>query len=721
MKKISTKIILCIASCVILTAVAIGVISIYSSKQQLIPEAEGRMQALSREYANEIDNTYIKYENIVEGIYQYMMATLDGGKTHDEEYSSSYFETVRYYLLNLAKDHKDIPSVYAFANPEQVGTGLNEWVKGGGNMPKTVTLDSKEAHKMYKNEDLRFEFYRKASETRKPLWLNPIQYEDMEAECITYAVPIYMNGKLQLVIGMDVYFDSIRAMINDLEMYETGYAFMINPDQQFLVHPLFTETDSLESVGYTALIEAIAANPEGFITMKDNKGVDCYVAYSTLSTGAVVCICAPTAEVTAGLDQMNKLIMIAVIGFVVFAVLVAFVIAKGISRPIVSMVKDLDKMQDSDFTGTEHLRFKKKKNELGKLSKAIGVIQLSMKDVVGTITDGNEEVNGSVAGLGKVIQELSDQVYNISAVSQQLASGMEETAATADNLSDATKRMEEYMVAMDQKNKEGNTAVEDITVRAGRLNESAINSSQNTDSVIKSTKEKLSVAIEESKQVEQIDKLTDAILEIAEQTNLLSLNASIEAARAGAAGKGFAVVADEIRKLADTSQQTAVQIQRITGNVNKSVSNLCDCADEVLEFVDTGVRETYAKLVETSEQYNGDAMHMKAIFDEFSKIAASIAEEINIISAAFNDLRSATAEGAQGTSQVAANAEIVMNNSISLKKEDAKLENLARRLEQSINRFKVMSDEEVSSPAVKTVAKRNKKVKLLKKNKKNKK
>ncbi len=716
MKKISSKIILSIASCVILTAIAIGVISIYSSKQQIIPEAEGRMQALSREYANEIDNTYIKYENIVEGIYQHIASTLDGGKTHNIEYSNSYFETIRYYLLNLAKEHEDIPSVYAFMNPEVVGTGLNEWVKSAGSMPKTVSLDSKEAHKMYKNEDLRFAFYRSVEETRKPVWLDPIQYEDMESECITYAIPVYMNAKLQMVVGMDVYFDSIRAMINDLEMYETGYAFMINPNQNFLVHPSFTETDSLESVGYTALIEAIAANPEGFITMKDSNGVECYVAYSTLSTGAVVCICAPTAEVTAGLDQMNKLIMLVVIGFVVFAVIVAFVIAKGISRPIVSMVKDLDKMQDSDFTGTEHLKFQKKKNELGKLSKAIGIIQLSMKDVVGTITDGNEEVNSSVIELGKVIQQLSDQVYNISAVSQQLASGMEETAATADNLSDATKRMENYMVAMEQKNKEGNIAVEDIAVRAGRLNESAINSSQNTDSIIQTTKEKLSIAIEESKQVEQIDKLTEAILEIAEQTNLLSLNASIEAARAGAAGKGFAVVADEIRKLADTSEQTAVQIQRITGNVNTSVTNLCDCADEVLEFVDTGVRETYAKLVETSEQYNGDAMHMKAIFDEFSNIAGKIAEEINIISIAFNDLKSATAEGAQGTSQVAENAEVVMNNSIALKKEDAKLENLARRLEQSINRFNVMSDEEVASPAFKRNNK--KKAKLIKKSKK---
>lgn len=690
MKKISTEIILSIAACVMLTALAIGTISIYFSKQQIIPEAEGRMQALSKEYANEIDLTYVRYQNVLDGMYQYIFNSMEGQKTYEKEYVISYMTQLSYYMMNLVKQQEDIPSVYAFYNPVLFEDGINVWVKTVGRFPKNAALDFKEAYQMYKNNDPRYNSFIQAEKLRDNLWLDPVLYEDMEMECITYAMPVYLNAKLQMVIAMDIPFDNIRSMLNELEVYETGYAFMLNPQQAFLVDPVYTTADTLESVGYFDLKAAIEENPEGFISMKDNSGKECYVAYSTLSTGAVVGIMAPTNEVTAGLDAMNRLIMIAVIVFAVLAVVIAMIIGRNISKPIVSMVKDLDKMQDGDFTGTKHTKYSKKKNELGRLSKAINIIQHSMKDVVGTIMEGNSEVNDSVVELGNVIEELTDQVSNISAVSQQLASSMEETAATADNLSDAAKRMEDYVVIMGEKNQEGNDAVDDIAVRAGRLNEESIESSKNTDSLIESTKEKLSLAIEESKQVEQIDKLTEAILEIAEQTNLLSLNASIEAARAGAAGKGFVVVADEIRKLADTSQQTAVQIQKIAGNVNKSVTNLCDCADEVLRFMDTGVRETYAKLVETSEQYNGDAVHMKGILDEFSKIAGMIGEEINLISAAFIDLKDATAEGASGTAQVADNAEIVMSNAVSLKKQDEQLEKLARRLEQSINRFHVL-------------------------------
>lgn len=690
MRKISTKIIFSIAVCVVLTAVAIGGISIFSAKRELLPEAEEKMQALSKEYANEIDITYIKYENILDGMYQYIFNSFDSTKSYEAEYVEEYMTTIRYYMMNLAKQH-DMKSVYAYFNPNLLEQCVGIWVKG----LNTAKIDNKADYQRFLEQDPRFAFFYEAEAARKPVWLNPRTYEDMDAETITYAMPIYGSGKLQLVIGMDIPFDNIRNELSELEVYETGYAFLLSPNQEFLISPYFSQEDTLESVGYTALKDALDESPDGFIEMKNAEGKDCYVAYSTLSTGAVVAIVAPTREVTAGLDSMNRGIGIAMIIFILLAGVTAYLVGRDISRPIVAMVKDLSQMQDGNFTGRKHIKYGKKKNELGKLSKAIDVIQHSMKDVIGTIYEGNVEVGESVVKLGTVIEELTDQVSNISAVSQELASSMEVTAETADNLSAAADRMQDYVVTMGEKNQEGNDAIVNIAKRAGKLSDESRQSSSETDAIIENTKHRLSVAIEESKQVDQINKLTEAILNIAEQTNLLSLNASIEAARAGAAGRGFSVVADEIRKLADTSQQTAVQIQKIAGNVNKSVSNLCDCSNDVLHFMDTGVRDTYQKLVETSEQYKEDSVYIKTILDEFSKVAEMITNEIGLISTSFSDLKAATSEGAFGTSQVAESAELLMTNATSLKTQDEQLEKLARRLEDSINRFQVLNDEEL--------------------------
>lgn len=98
-------------------------------------------------------------------------------------------------------------------------------------------------------------------------------------------------------------------------------------------------------------------------------------------------------------------------------------------------------------------------------------------------------------------------------------------------------------------------------------------------------KGKLSKAIEDTKFVDEINKLLETILDITDQTNLLALNAAIEAARAGEAGKGFAVVAEEVRKLAEESSNTAGQIQKITETVVSSVKELANNSQQLLDFM----------------------------------------------------------------------------------------------------------------------------------------
>lgn len=158
----------------------------------------------------------------------------------------------------------------------------------------------------------------------------------------------------------------------------------------------------------------------------------------------------------------------------------------------------------------------------------------------------------------------------------------------------------------------------------------------------------LFTSIEESKQVEEINHLTNDILEIASQTNLLALNASIEAARAGEAGKGFAVVADEIRSLAENSRETANDIQKISSNVVGAVENLMRNANDVIEYMQREVMEDYKGFEGAADIYYQRTESMNEIMNVFSENVLTLQSSMNEIANGISNISRAMNESAEG-------------------------------------------------------------------------
>ena len=168
--------------------------------------------------------------------------------------------------------------------------------------------------------------------------------------------------------------------------------------------------------------------------------------------------------------------------------------------------------------------------------------------------------------------------------------------------------------------------------------------------------EVLNKAIEESNNVNQINNLTNEILDISNQTTLLALNASIEAARAGESGRGFAVVASEISNLANSSHNTASRIQEVNTIVRNSVQNLAENARNLIEFLTESILPDFNAFLETGSKYNQDATYIQGTMNDFSaktveikKVTEDIAKSIATISSAIAD----SLEGVNGVSESA--------------------------------------------------------------------
>lgn len=196
------------------------------------------------------------------------------------------------------------------------------------------------------------------------------------------------------------------------------------------------------------------------------------------------------------------------------------------------------------------------------------------------------------------------------------------------------------------------TLASEIRTQANELSKMSVDQREKSMSMMNIIASAVESAIVESKKVDQINELTADILTISQQTNLLALNASIEAARAGESGKGFAVVAEEIRVLADTSRETANNIQDISKMVNQSVLSLAKNSNDMIEFIRTDILKDYDNYVEAGETYSKNAEKIDNTMDEFAAMTENLKKVISEMAEAFEQISSTVEESTIGIGNV---------------------------------------------------------------------
>ena len=320
--------------------------------------------------------------------------------------------------------------------------------------------------------------------------------------------------------------------------------------------------------------------------------------------------------------RVPGIISVASIALLVVVIVIMLGLRLWVIGPVKKATKQVDELVEGircnkgDITKRIHVG---SRDEVGRLAIAINDLVAQMQIIIRAITEGcgqmEEKQADIISNVEKVNATADHTMQNLGIMSE----GMQLVTGAIDGVQQDTGVLDHTVENMLEVAHNGRDYAADIKEKAGKMKATAVESKQEATLVMKEIDTAMTESIANSRQIHKITELTEEILGIAGTTNLLALNASIEAARAGEAGRGFAVVAEEIRKLADSSRESANNIQEISNRVVESVEELSENATRLLEFMNTRVMKDYDALEDTGSNYHEAADHVDEMMNEFGQ------------------------------------------------------------------------------------------------------
>ena len=447
----------------------------------------------------------------------------------------------------------------------------------------------------------------------------------------TVAIPVRRGGEIVGVMRGAVMVDTIIERVAELTRAPGTEIFLLDSEGAAV-----TSAESLSGVSGpvdTAAAKAIAAGQSGVGSYRNAAGtpvIGSYTFIPMLGWGLVV----ETQQAVAMAELQRMMWMIIALSVVILLVAVGLclLLVRSVLRTLggdPQYASDIvHQVADGDLTAQITL----KPGDKGSLLASIQTMQLSLRKMLGEVTQYSEQVAAAATELSQISEESEAGMQQQTTQLNSAAAAMNEMTATVEEVAGNTLRAADSAREVSANADTGRSVVNNTVTAINRLAEDIENAT--------------AVVAELKQDSDRIGHVLQVIENIAEQTNLLALNAAIEAARAGESGRGFAVVADEVRSLASRTKDSTTEIQstieKLQGGANR--------AEQVMHVSRDSAQQTVLHVGETGEALEGIARGV-VLIDEMMQQIASAAEEQSATSREINQNIHGVNDVAQQTTQ----------------------------------------------------------------------
>ena len=362
--------------------------------------------------------------------------------------------------------------------------------------------------------------------------------------------------------------------------------------------------------------------------------------------------------------------------FAVFSVLKMVIVPLSKTKNEINEIIDGIDRREGDLTRRVTIM---ENQEVAAVGSGINLFMGKLQDIFKTIIHNSKRMETVVNEVRESVMTSNSSVSDLSALTEELSATMQEMSDNASLINSNTESVAGEVNQIAERTTEINNYTKEMKGHADSMESAARSNMESTGTKVNEILEVLNRAIEDSNSVNQVNSLTDDILNIARQTNLLALNASIEAARAGDAGRGFAVVATEISQLAAASQEAANRIQQINSVVTQAVHNLADNANGLVQYMNESILPEFEEFVTAGSEYKNKATYIENVMNEFESKTDSLKNTMVEIQRSINTIAHAIEEGAKGVSNAADSTQVLVTD----------MENISNRMDEN---FEIATD-----------------------------